>query len=221
MNRRVWSSAAAAATVAVATFAASGDVTLSEWTFEVSVPTTSGPHMAEGGLFAATSFANGFHADPGAVYSNPVGNGSFESFSSNFWFAGDYYEFQTSTVGYQDISLFWDQTRSSTGASVFDLAWSTDGIIYTTFLDDYTIEPISWSSGTFHPETRYGTYAMPVELADQANVYFRMTAQLDASSTGGSNRIDNITVGGTLIPAPGSIALLGLGGLLLTRRRRA
>jgi hypothetical protein len=36
-----------------------------------------------------------------------------------------------------------------------------------------------------------------------------------------NNRLDNIVVAGTLIPTPGAAALLGLGGLVAARRRRA
>lgn len=42
-----------------------------------------------------------------------------------------------------------------------------------------------------------------------------------ASSDTGNNRIDNVTISGTAIPTPGTFALLGLGGLTATRRRRA
>ena len=42
-----------------------------------------------------------------------------------------------------------------------------------------------------------------------------------ASSNTGNNRLDNVTISGTAVPAPGAFALLGLGGLVGTRRRRA
>jgi len=41
-----------------------------------------------------------------------------------------------------------------------------------------------------------------------------------STSTSGNNRIDNVTISG-IVPAPGAAALLGLGGLVATRRRRA
>jgi MYXO-CTERM domain-containing protein len=40
------------------------------------------------------------------------------------------------------------------------------------------------------------------------------------STTTGTNRIDNIVVSGTAIPAPGALALLGVAGLIGARRRR-
>ncbi|MEX0876548.1 MAG: hypothetical protein WD114_03720 [Phycisphaerales bacterium] len=41
-----------------------------------------------------------------------------------------------------------------------------------------------------------------------------------ASSDTGNNRLDNVLVSGTVVPAPGALALLGLGGLVGARRRR-
>ena len=41
-----------------------------------------------------------------------------------------------------------------------------------------------------------------------------------ASSDTGNNRLDNVTINGTAVPTPGTFALLGLGGLVGTRRRR-
>jgi uncharacterized protein (TIGR03382 family) len=198
---------------------ASADI-LAEWTFETSIPATAGPHAAEGGLFAATSFATGFHTDPGVVYSNPVGNGSAESFSSNFWSIGDYYQFTTSTVGFMDITIGFDQTRSSTGPGTFNLAYSTDGVNFTTLVNDYPIQVVSWSSLVHAPESVFGPYGAPAALNDQATVYFRLINQVTPGGTGGTNRVDNIVISGTVIPAPGSFALLGLAAAVGVRRRR-
>ncbi len=74
---------AALATIAGSATAAT---TLAQWTFETSLPLTSGPHAAEGGVNAGPSSpASGFHTSGATAYSNPVGNGSAESFSSNNW----------------------------------------------------------------------------------------------------------------------------------------
>jgi len=51
---------------------------IATWTFETSVPTTAGPFSPEVGSGSAL----GYHASGSAVYSNPAGNGSLESFSS-------------------------------------------------------------------------------------------------------------------------------------------
>ncbi len=197
--------------------------TLANWTFETSVPTTAGPFAAESGLNAATSFASGSHVLSGTVYSNPVGNGSLESFSSNFWSAGDYYQFTTNTLGYESISITWNQTASSTGPMSFDLEYSTDGSLFTTLLNDYVVQPNTspnaWTSGTFNPLFILGP-ATAAALDNQASVTFRMTSQV-TTATGGTNRIDNVVIEGTQIPEPSSLALLALGGLVALRRRSA
>jgi hypothetical protein len=216
---------AAAIGIAGGGAAALGQTTLAEWTFETSIPATAGPHAAEGGVFAGASFASGVHTDPGTVYSNPAGNGSPESFSSNFWAIGDYYQFSTSTLGYESITFSFDQTRSSTGPGTFDLLWSTDGVTFGTLLDDYTVlnnaaPPGAWNATTRFLEYGFGPLALPGGAANQAAVVFRLVNTVTPGGTAGTNRVDNIVVSGTLIPTPGAAALLAVAGLIAVRRRR-
>lgn len=211
-----------AAALALGLSAARAD-DLAKWTFETSLPVNAGPHAAEAGVFGGN--ATGFHSSTSVVYSNPAGNGSAESFSSNFWSIGDYYQFQTSSLGYQGIAITWDQTRSSTGPGTFDLEWSTDGVTFTTLLDDYTVllndasNGGVWNSTTYIPNYTFAPVAGPASLDNQATIYFRLTNQVTPGGTGGTNRVDNIVVTGTLIPEPASLALLALGALALLRRR--
>ncbi len=200
--------------------------TLAHWTFETSVPVNAGPHAAELGLNAAASFASGFHASASTQYSNPVGNGSHESFSSNVWAAGDYYQFTTSTLGYESITFGWDQARSSTGPDIFDLEYSLDGTTFTTLVDNYVVlqsggtgAPGTWSATTYLPIYTFAPVAVPAAAANQPIVYFRLTSQVTASNTAGTNRVDDVIIGGTLIPEPATMTLLALGALGLIRRR--
>lgn len=192
---------------------------LAAWTFESSLPVNAGPHQAEGGLFAAMSTASG---TTGGTYSNPVGNGSLESFSSNGWDAGEYFEFRTSTLGYTNLSLSWDQVRSSTGPGVFDLVVSTDGVNFLTIMDDYAVrsnDTPNWSSTAGRVTQDISKTGLSATFDNQALLVFRLVAQVAGASTG-TNRVDNVFLNGTEIPTPGAAALFGLAGLVGARRRR-
>lgn len=177
--------------------AQNGDV-VAKWTFETSPPTTAGPHTAQEG----TGSALGFHSDALAVYSNPAGNGSAESFSSNFWNIGDYYQFQTSTTNLDEIGLIFDHTRSNTGPVQFQLQYSTNGTTFTNFADPYTLSPISWSSGgTPNIESNFDFDLRSVAaLNNQANVYFRLQSLVAGTATAGSSRVDNFGIYSNFIP---------------------
>lgn len=212
---KMYATLAAFAAAGSLTLAAQASTILAEWTFETSIPDTAGPHAAEGGLFGGN--ASAFHASGSVVYSNPVGNGSQESFSSNNWSIGDYYQFQTSTLGFSNIAVQWDQTRSGTGPGTFMLQWSTDGVNFTDALE-YDVAQISWSSINYNPASTFGAILLPSDLDNQASIWIRMTNLVDPGGASGSNRIDNVII--SSIPAPGAIALLGLAGLAGTSRRR-
>ncbi len=179
------------------------------WTFETSVPTTAGPHAAEVGSGDAT----GVHDSASTVYSNPVGNGSVESFSSNSWAIGDYYQFTTSSVAQSDIIISWDQTRSSTGPSDFEVQYTTDGSTYQPIplglVPTYTVPAVTWTSGS--PDAT-GTSSFTRNLSSitalngNPTIGFRLVAMSAPSSTGGTNRVDNFTV----VPEPGTVALIGM-----------
>jgi hypothetical protein len=55
------------------------------------------------------------------------------------------------------------------------------------------------------------------ENASQLIVRFRSTV---AGAASGSNRIDNVSIFSTAVPAPGAIALLGVASLVSGRKRR-
>ncbi|MEX2091096.1 MAG: PEP-CTERM sorting domain-containing protein [Pirellulales bacterium] len=216
--------AAAIALGGMATIASAG--TIATWTFETSLPAatnsaTIGPLAAEVG----TGSASGVHASATTDYSNPVGNGSLESFSSNEWAIGDYYQFLASSTGLSQIGISWDQTRSSTGPASFKVQYSTDGSSFVD-LPDYAIPAISWSSGT--PDAT-GTTSFTENLGaisaldNQASIYFRLTATAAPSSTGGTNRVDNFRISEGEVPEPATLALVGLAGLTLVgvARRRS
>ncbi len=207
-----------AALITLASVSSANAAIIAHWTFETSIPTTAGPHAAELGDNAGVgSPATGFHTVAATAYSNPAGNGSVESFSSNNWSIGDYYQFQTSTVGYTLITIDWCQNRSSTGPGDFTLSVSTDGVNFSPLSSNYVVNAVTWTAGTQLPDSCYAPVAAPASADNQASVFFRMTANV-AGAAAGSNRIDDVRISG--VPEPTSLGLLLTGAVVVLRRRR-
>ncbi|MBM4100809.1 MAG: hypothetical protein FJ256_00915 [Phycisphaerae bacterium] len=228
--------AAAAAFLSMSSTAA----VIAHWSVVAPIPSgTVGSNFAVGAADAGEQTAGtglrGYHALATTVWSTPSGNGSQYSFSSNGWSVGDYYEVSVPTNGgnggnggffFTDISLSWDQTRSSTGPSNFRVDMSTDGTNFTTLLASYTViqagasgsNTFSWSvtAGVQSAFTR--TISSIAGADNQSTLVFRFV-NLSTAPTTGTNRIDNIMVSGTLVPAPGAVALLAVAGLVSRRRR--
>jgi hypothetical protein len=184
------------------------------------------------GLLAGSTSAilSTFHALAAATYTSPAGNGSQYSFSGNNWSPNDFYQVVLPTTGgWTNLSVSWDQARSSTGPASFSLQTSTDGTTFTTGTT-YTVlqsggggAPGTWSTTTYN-SLYSSTFALPSSVENQTSLYIRFlntTGSVSASS--GSNRIDNVSV--TAVPEPSTCAslLAGLacGGYSLFRRRRA
>lgn len=216
----------AIAALVVAAGSASADVVAS-WNFE---DTTKGTNFATAGTYGAAdagvlTAGTSASGSTGGVYSTPVGNGSSRSISANTWDIGDYYEIRVITTGYNNISFGWDQTRSGTGPGSFDLKVSTDGgSTFSTLSAAYTVlanaspNPV-WNSTTYNSIYTFAPVAAGAGAANNSLVIFRLISTVTTAS-GGTNRIDNVTVSGDVVPTPGSLALVGLGGLVATRRRR-
>ncbi len=181
---------------------------------------------ANDGANKVGSNLTGVHASASTTWSSPTGNGSTNSFSSNNWAIGDYYQVSFATTGYQDLSISWDQARSGTGPATFKFQVSINNGSFTDVVASYTVgvstSPNAWNSTTYQSSFT-STQALAAGANDAANVRIRFTATVaptGASPTGGTGRVDNIVVSGTAVPAPGAIALLGVAGLVGSRRRR-
>ena len=185
------------------------------WSFEGvtttntgSTPVVSaGSATADSGAQTAGSSFTGFHASSAAVWSNPAGNGSTKSLSSNGWAAGDYYQFQFSTTGDNNISITWDQTGSNTGPRDFKVQYGTDGTNFTDATgpnSTYQVTNDAWSSTTGKSaSTRTLDLSSVTALNGQATVFIRLVDTTAVAINGGAvastgtERVDNFTVSGS------------------------
>ena len=217
---------------AAAVSAAANAALVAGWTMTTAIPAaTTGSNYTYGaadqGAQTTGSSLTGFHALTATTWSSPSGNGSTYALSANTWSVGDYFQVTVDTRGYGDISISWDQTRSGTGPSVFDLKMSVDGgANFTTVNAGYSVVQAggagtgttSWNS-TINQAGFTTTTIAGSSAAEKASVIFRFV-NTSTVAVGGTNRIDNILVTGNAVPAPGALALLGVAGLIGARRRR-
>lgn len=89
----------------------------------------------------------------------------------------------------------------------------------------------SGTTSTPQTPTLTALFDQPIALEEPGNYTVRIQGgdlfilNLDnpigtRDETGNHTGIDNLSINGTVIPEPGSLALLGLGGLMMVRRRR-
>lgn len=151
---------------------------------------------------------------PADVANNPGGalsirgnaSGSGTNISSN----GGFIVFNLSSLGYNTLNLKFDGRGTGTGFSNNKIETSTDGVTWVTQVASYSSTATTFS--TFN-------YALTAAADNASSLKVRITFN-GATSGAGNNRIDNFQISGTAIPTPGSLALLGLGGLVAGRRRR-
>ena len=220
-----------AATSALIASASAATVQIAGWSMSTSVAAaTTGNYTygaADLGVLTGGTSLSGNHTAIATTWSSPNGNGSTYSLSSNNWSSGDYYQVSMATTGYSDISVSWDQTRTSTGPSSFSLSMSTDGgANFTTLLASYTVVQAgftgtgttSWNSVT--NQTGFtNTVDLGISAANQGNVLLRFNS-LATTAVAGTNRIDNISVTSGVVPEPSAALLGALSALGLLRRRR-
>lgn len=150
--------------------------------------------------------------------------------------------FNVSTINQENIAVSMDIFATDGSPRHAQFQYTLDGSNFTSFGDLLDFNPLNdrWANGfTFNLSSIAGA-------ADNSNFGFRVVSAfspvaftnlngLQAANTafqranlattvytgaGGNYRFDTVTVLGTVIPAPGAAALVGLGGLMAARRRR-
>lgn len=132
---------------------------------------------------------------------------------------GKHITFNVSTLGFSNIIVSFATQGTTTGFNSNQFQYSLDGTTFINFGAPYT------------PASAFGSVPLVFSLAgiagleDNANAAFRIVFNGATSSTG-TNRIDNFVVEGTAlttsVPEPTSAVLLlsGLSGLYRVRKRK-
>ena len=157
-------------------------------------------------------------------------SGASNSFSASGWSTDqseDYFSFGfTVASGFEvDLDTFWVGARSSnTGPGFLGLYYSGDG--FTNVLHTFVQDGTNFNNAIVDLSSLTGL---------TGTVEFRIAVLNDISANGGtlagtgtfrvgdhfdSGNFTEMRFEGTVVPAPGALALIGLGGLVAGRRRR-
>ena len=210
--------------VSAAIAAAANAAVVTQWNFEaqtLNASTGTGLASLVGGT--TSTFATGF-----------AGSGTFALNTTNYAAqnTGDRtrgVQFSTSTAGYENITLSWNERHSNTSANTVAVQVTSDGTNWTE-VQVFTFTPAASGTG----DTWYArSVTLSAAYANAAGFGFRVLAayapgtsgylasrSTSTYATGGTLRFDDVTIDGTAIPAPGALALLGVAGLVGSRRRR-
>ena len=136
------------------------------------------------------------------------GNGTTTPYS---WAAnGKSMVFQVSMTNLANLEISYATQRSSVAG-------------FTTHQWDYSINGTSWTTGTTVSSipTSFATSSLAIAsgLDNAATAYVRVTFT-GGTDSGANTRVDNFQFNATAIPAPGAVALIGLAGMVASRRRR-
>jgi MYXO-CTERM domain-containing protein len=111
---------------------------------------------------------------------------------------------------WNNLSIDFARRGTSTGFNLLTIEVFVDGDSFGIIDTIAGAQSSTWTSNSYDLSA--------VDGLDAITVVFTFDG---ATSNTGNNRLDNVTISGTAVPAPGAFALLGLGGLIGARRRRA
>jgi len=125
--------------------------------------------------------------------------------------------FLLNLTGLQNLTVSLAAQRTNSGFTSQVWETSSDGTNWSTwgsFTSGTAAGTLASSFATSGVLSLTGTSA----LDNAATAYVRVTFT-GASSSTGNNRLDNIIFNADVVPTPGAVALLGLAGLVIRRRR--
>jgi hypothetical protein len=129
---------------------------------------------------------------------------------------GTFLEIALDMSNLEDLSIEYALRSSGTGVDDVQWSYSTDGVAFTDFGPNMIGNDLGYDLVTNHFS------AITTTGLDQSSTAFlRLT--MDGGSTtssAGNNRIDNLTISATVIPEPGTWALIGLGSAVVLWRMR-
>jgi len=191
---------------------AMGAEVVAHWNFNGFDPAAGSVQATVGmGTIDFSGFGAGANSYAGTTLNGLSGGTAGESLGlAGMAYNGRYAQLEFETGGASDLALSFATRRSATGFANDRIdAWLDGG--WTTI-------------ATFNPSsTDWGVVSVNLALAGlvrEGAVALRIHFD-GATSSSGNVRIDNLTVTGTAVPAPGAIAALALVGIGAGRRRRA
>ena len=125
--------------------------------------------------------------------------------------------FLLNLTGLQNLTVSLAAQRTNSGFTSQVWETSSDGTNWSTwgsFTSGTAAGTLASSFATSGVLSLTGTSA----LDNAATAYVRVTFT-GATSSSGNNRLDNIIFNADVVPTPGAVALLGLAGLVIRRRR--
>lgn len=123
---------------------------------------------------------------------------------------GSYWQIDLNTTSYEDLSLEFFNRSSGAGATSVTIAWAVNGGAFT----DVQTVTLNRASAFTEYDVDLSSVAA---IEGQADVQIRATWGTDG--TGANTRLDDVTLSGTFVPEPGSMALLAAGTFMLGWRR--
>ncbi len=227
----------AAVVAAASQFA--GAAVITQWNFNQAANTPvatafvastgTGTASLVGGTTAtlASGIANGGSTDP--VLTSPPNFGlnvtTFPAATAENKGRGA--QFVTSTAGFQDITLSFDQRHSNTSSRFVQVQYTIDGSNFIDIGDAFigTAGDTWFNNRAIDLSSIAGVndnalFGVRVVAAVGANGAYVASTSTSTYSPGGTWRFDMVTINGNVIPEPSALGLLAPAGLLLARRRK-